>query len=236
MSDCVQSGGLLLRSFRDSGLGLLAGLLVASSASAQEDTTFRERYRPQFHYTAVKGWINDPIGLLYREGEYHLFNDHNVKSTRFPGGKFDGEQSHWSHAVSRDLVRWEHRPVAVYPDKLGACWSGSGVVDRKNTTGFRTGKEPPLVLVYTSAGSWGQSLVHSNDRGRTWTKYEGNPVLDKIADNKRAPQVFWHELTKKRIMVRAGEQFYRQDQQRATEWFQRSGLPAEAWEQVAGAK
>ena len=163
--------------------------------------TFRERYRPQFHYTAVKGWINDPIGLLHYGGEYHLFNDHNVESNRFPGGKFDGEQSHWSHATSKDLVHWEHLPVAVYPDRLGACWSGSGVVDWKNTTGFRTGDEPPLVLAYTSAGSWGQSLVYSNDRGRTWTKYEGNPVLDKIADQNRDPQVFWHEPTKKWIMV-----------------------------------
>jgi len=162
---------------------------------------FQERYRPQFHYTAVKGWINDPIGLVYYEGQYHLFNDHNVKSTRFPGGKFDGEQSHWSHAVSRDLVHWEHRPVAVYPDKLGACWSGSGVVDWKNTTGLQTGKEPPLVLAYTSAGSWGQSLVYSNDRGRTWTKYEDNPVLEKIANDNRDPMVFWHEPTKRWIMV-----------------------------------
>ena len=92
-------------------------------------------------------------------------------------------------------------PVAVYPDELGACWSGSGVVDWHNTTGFKTGDHPPLVLAYTSAGSWGQSLVYSNDRGRTWKKYEGNPVLEKIADSNRDPMVFWHEPTKKWIMV-----------------------------------
>ena len=160
-----------------------------------------ERYRPQFHYTAVKGWINDPIGLIFYEGEYHLFNDHNVKSTRFPGGKFNGEQSHWSHAISKDLIHWQHMPVAVYPDKLGACWSGSGVIDWKNTTGFKTGDNPPLVLAYTSAGSWGQSLVYSNDRGRTWKKHDGNPVLDKLADSNRDPMVFWHESTKKWIMI-----------------------------------
>jgi sucrose-6-phosphate hydrolase SacC (GH32 family) len=91
--------------------------------------------------------------------------------------------------------------VAVYPDKLGACWSGSGVVDWKNTTELQTGEEPPLVLAYTSAGSWGQSLVYSNDRGRTWTKYKGNPVLEKLVDNNRDPQVFWHEPTTKWIMV-----------------------------------
>jgi len=162
---------------------------------------FTERYRPQFHYTTAKGWINDPIGLIYYDGEYHLFNDHNVKSTRFPGGKFDGEQSHWSHAVSKDLVHWRHMPVAVYPDKLGACWSGSGVVDWHDTTGFGTGEHPPLVLAYTSAGSWGQSLAYSTDRGRTWKKYDGNPVLKKIADSNRDPMVFWHQPTKKWIMI-----------------------------------
>jgi len=183
-------------------LTLALAIRVSPAVEASERSrAFTERYRPQFHYTTVKGWINDPIGLIYYDGEYHLFNDHNVKSTRFPGGKFDGEQSHWSHAVSKDLVHWEHRPVAVYPDKLGACFSGSGVVDWHNTTGFKTGDHPPLVLAYTSAGSWGQSLVYSNDRGRTWKKYEGNPVLEKIADNNRDPMVFRHEPTKKWVMV-----------------------------------
>jgi sucrose-6-phosphate hydrolase SacC (GH32 family) len=136
------------------------------------------------------------------EGEYHLFNDHNPFANRFPGGKSSGEQSHWSHAVSTDLVHWKHMPIAVPPDANGACWSGSGVVDWKNTTGFQTGKEPPLVLVYTSAGKrFGQSLAYSNDRGRTWKKYEGNPVLKQIAGGNRDPQVFWHEPTKKWVMV-----------------------------------
>ncbi|MBL7223936.1 MAG: glycoside hydrolase family 32 protein, partial [Candidatus Brocadiae bacterium] len=189
--------------------------------------TFRGRYRPQFHYTTAKGWINDPIGLIYYDGEYHLFNDHNVKSTRFPGGKFDGEQSHWSHAISKDLVHWRHMPVAVYPDKLGACWSGSGVVDWHNTTGFRAGDRPPLVLAYTSAGSWGQSLVYSTDRGRTWKKYDGNPVLKKIADNNRDPMVFWHEPTKKWVMVlyvkRGQAHFFDSDNMK--EWTPTSVVP-----------
>jgi len=183
-------------------LTLALAIRVSPAVEASERSrAFTERYRPQFHYTTVKGWINDPIGLIYYDGEYHLFNDHNVKSTRFPGGKFDGEQSHWSHAVSKDLVHWEHRPVAVYPDKLGACFSGAGVVDWHNTTGFKTGDHPPLVLAYTSAGSWGQSLVYSNDRGNTWKKYEGNPVLEKIANSNRDPMVFRHEPTKKWVMV-----------------------------------
>ena len=188
-------------------ISVLAALLLAASVFGQDvstksDTTFKERYRPQFHYTTIKGWINDPIGLVFYEGEYHIFNDHNPFSCRFPGGRTDGEQSHWSHAISPDLVHWKHMPIAVYPDANGACWSGSGVVDWKNTAGFQTGNEPPLVLVYTSAGkTFGQSLVYSNDRGRTWKKYEGNPVLKQIAPSNRDPQVFRHEPTKKWVMV-----------------------------------
>jgi len=188
-------------------LGTLAASLLSvglfgSGASAGTENMLNERYRPQFHYTTVKGWINDPIGLVYYEGEYHLFNDHNPFSCRFPGGKTGGEQSHWCHAISPDLVHWKHMPIAVYPDANGACWSGSGVVDWKNTTGFRTGKEPPLVLVHTSAGrTFGQSLAYSNDRGRTWTRYKGNTVLKQIAPSNRDPQVFWHEPTKKWVMV-----------------------------------
>ena len=175
---------------------------VATPESQASGGPYRELHRPQFHYTVKKGWINDPIGLVFYQGEYHLFNDHNPFSCRFPGGKTDGEQSHWSHAISTDLVHWKHLPIAVHPDVNGACWSGSGVVDWKNTAGFQKGKEPPLVLVYTSAGkTFGQSLVYSNDCGRTWNKYEGNPVLKQIAPNNRDPQVFWHEATKKWVMV-----------------------------------
>ena len=161
-----------------------------------------ERYRPQFHYTTAKGWINDPIGLVHYRGEYHIFNDHNPFSCRFPGGKTGGEQSHWSHAVSTDLVHWKHMPIAIVPDANGACWSGSGDVDWNNTAGFQTGREPPLVLVYTSAGkTFGQSLVYSNDRGRTWQKHKGNPVLKQLAPGNRDPKVLWHEPTKKWVMV-----------------------------------
>ena len=170
--------------------------------SRNSGRAFQERYRPQFHYTTVEGWINDPIGLVYYRGEYHMFNDHNPFSRQFPGGLTDGEQSHWSHAISTDLVHWKHMPIAVYPDENGACWSGSGVVDWKNTAGFQTGEEPPVVLAYTSAGaSFAQSLVYSNDRGRTWKKYEGNPVLEQIDEGNRDPNVFWHEPTKKWVMV-----------------------------------
>jgi len=176
-------------------------MALAATAWAA-DEPLNETHRPQFHYTMKKGWINDPIGLVFYKGEYHLFNDHNPASCRFPGGRTSGEQSHWSHAVSPDLVHWKHMPIAVFPDKLGACWSGSGVVDWNNTAGFQAGEDKPLVLLYTSAGkTFTQSLVYSTDRGRTWTKYEKNPVVGHIAGSNRDPKVIWHEPTKKWIMA-----------------------------------
>ena len=191
----ITSTGLLV-------VTLLSAAAFGENAPVKTVATFTERYRPQFHYTMVKGWINDPIGLVYYKGEYHIFNDHNPFSTKFPSGRTGGEQSHWSHAVSGDLVHWKHLPIAVVPDKLGACWSGSGVVDWKNSTGFQTGDEKTLVLAYTSAGKvFGQSLVYSNDRGRTWTKYKGNPVIKQIAGSNRDPKIFWHAPTKKWVMV-----------------------------------
>ncbi len=189
-------------------IGTLVATLLSAGAMGQTitptpKTDFNERYRPQFHYTMIKGWINDPIGLVHYKGEYHIFNDHNPYSTGFPGGKGSGHQSHWSHAVSTDLVHWKHLPLAVIPDKLGACWSGSGVVDWKNSAGFQTGDEKTIVLAYTSAGAkkFGQSLVYSNDRGRTWTKYKDNPIVEQIAGSNRDPKVFWHEPTKKWVQV-----------------------------------
>jgi fructan beta-fructosidase len=186
-------------------------LATAMADALAEDSAPRsinqETYRPQFHYTVAKGWINDPIGLVHYAGEYHLFNDHNPFSCNFPGGKTDGEQSHWSHAVSTDLVHWKRLPIAVYPDTLGACWSGSGVVDWNHSAGFQEGRLPrdsekTLVLLYTSAGkTFGQSMVYSNDRGRTWKKYEANPVVKQLGPQNRDPKVFWHEPTKRWIMV-----------------------------------
>ena len=186
------------------GTVLLALLLPAMAAEKPKAAPklFHETYRPQFHYTTKKGWINDPIGLVFYKGQYHLFNDHNVASCRFPGGRGSGEQSHWSHAVSEDLMHWKHMPVAVYPDKHGACWSGSGVVDWNNTAGFQEGEEKALVLIYTSAGkAFGQSLVYSNDRGKTWKKHKHNPVLRQIVGGNRDPKVFWHEPIKKWVMA-----------------------------------
>jgi len=164
---------------------------------------YREMYRPQFHFTARRGWHNDPNGLMYYQGEYHLFFQHN------PYGREWGNM-HWGHAISRDLVRWQELEEALYPDALGTCFSGSGVVDTGNTAGFQTGDDKPLVCIYTSAGGtspesagqpFTQSLAFSNDRGRSWTKYAGNPVLGHIVGHNRDPKVIWHAPTARWIMA-----------------------------------
>jgi len=186
-------------------------LLAAAAVSGQEapagpDGTYSERYRPQFHYTVKKGWINDPCGLVFHKGEYHLFNDHNPFGNKIPGplGAKDRPPSRWSHAISTDLVHWKEMPIAILPDKLGAIFSGSGVVDRDNTAGFQKGDEQTLVLIYTSAGyPFKQSISYSTDRGRTWTAYAGNPVVPNqgLMRSERDPMVFWHHPTKTWIMV-----------------------------------
>lgn len=156
---------------------------------------YREARRPQFHFTSELHWINDPNGLVYYDGEYHLFYQHH------PFRNYWGHMS-WGHAVSRDLVHWKHLPVAIYDDNDVMAFSGCAVVDWKNTSGFGT-EDPPLVAIYTGhrPGLQVQNLAFSNDRGRTWTKYEGNPVLDIGNADFRDPKVFWHEPTGRWVMV-----------------------------------
>jgi len=155
---------------------------------------YAEQYRPQFHFTARENWLNDPNGLVYYEGEYHLFFQHNSTGQEW------GIMS-WGHAVSTDLVHWEQLDNAMDPDRLGTIFSGSAVVDWANTAGFQTGTEPALVAFYTSAGdTWPesagmpftQSIAYSNDRGRTWEKYRGNPVVPQIVGWNRDPKVTWY--------------------------------------------
>jgi fructan beta-fructosidase len=164
----------------------------------------KEKYRPQFHFSPEANWMNDPNGMVYYEGEYHLFYQYH------PFGTTWGPM-HWGHAISKDLIHWDHLPIALAPDGNGAIFSGSAVVDWNDSTGFFNGGSG-LVVIFTHADQYPdsdrprqrQSLAYSIDRGRTWIKYEGNPVLveESITDF-RDPKVFWHEETNKWVMILA---------------------------------
>jgi fructan beta-fructosidase len=148
---------------------------------------YKEVYRPQFHFTAKKNWLNDPNGLVFADGEYHLFFQHNPEGIQW------GDM-HWGHAVSQDLFHWKELPIALSPTKLGTNFSGSAAIDSVNTTGFGKNGKPPLVAMYTAAGKpFTQCLVYSNDKGRNWTEYAKNPVLNHIRGENRDPRIFWHQ-------------------------------------------
>lgn len=159
-------------------------------AGASARNTVDDRYRPAYHFTPPNGWMNDPNGLVYFDGEYHLFYQH-----LFP--------SHWGHAVSTDFVNWTHLPIALLPDERGFIASGSAVVDWDDTSGF-FGGGPGLVAIFTHwrDDTQEQSIAYSMDRGRTWIKWSGNPVVPNpgIPDF-RDPKVFWHAPTQRWVMV-----------------------------------
>jgi fructan beta-fructosidase len=163
----------------------------------QENTLYHERYRPQFHFSSQVGWMNDPNGLVYFDGEYHLFYQCR------PDTLEQTPVMSWGHAVSSDLVHWAQLPIALHPDEHdGWIWSGSAVVDWNNTSGFGSPGRPPLVAMYTAAKDpFTQAIAYSNDRGRTWTKYAKNPVLGHIAGGNRDPHVIWYEPTRQWAMV-----------------------------------
>lgn len=156
---------------------------------------YHEDLRPQFHFSPDRGWNNDPNGLVFYQGQYHLFFQHN------PFG-YEWDNMHWGHAVSRDLVHWKQQAEALYPDAMGMIYSGSAVVDWKNTSGFGKGSQPPLVLIYTSAGDkFSQCLAYSADGGKSFAKFDGNPVIPQITGGNRDPKVMWHEPTHRWVMV-----------------------------------
>ena len=168
---------------------------------------YDEPYRPQYHFTPTSGWMNDPNGLVFHDGEYHLFYQYYPDSTVWG-------PMHWGHAVSADLIHWKHMPVALFPDSLGYIFSGSAVMDNGNTSGLGTHEDPVLAAIYTyhnpEAAAKGikevqyQGMAYSNNRGRSWTKYAGNPVLSNPGlPDFRDPKVTWYEKTGKWIMTLA---------------------------------
>ncbi|MHA4739735.1 glycoside hydrolase family 32 protein [Dyadobacter sp. MSC1_007] len=185
-------------------ISILATLLFVQFANAQE---VPEKYRPQFHFTPKAHWMNDPNGMVYYNGTYHLFYQY------YPDAKIWGPM-HWGHATSKDMVHWNEQPIALYPDSLGYIFSGSAVVDVNNTSGFGKDGKAPLVAIFThhnpvlekqnTGRHEYQSIAYSLDEGKTWTKYSGNPVLQNpgISDF-RDPKVRWYEPQKKWVMTLA---------------------------------
>lgn len=143
---------------------------------------YHETLRPQFHFTSRRGWLNDPNGLVYDHGVYHLFYQHN------PYG-WNWGNMHWGHAVSRDLVHWHELPIAIYPHRFGDwVFSGSAVIDRNNTAGFKSGNQDVIVAAYTSTGR-GECIAYSTDQGRTFTDYTNDPV---VVNRGRDPRLLWY--------------------------------------------
>lgn len=160
--------------------------------SSSYDYDYNETYRPDFHFSPKYGWMNDPNGMVYHNGEYHLFYQYN------PYGSLWANM-HWGHAVSKDLITWEYLPIALTPDSLGDIFSGSSVIDKNNTAGFG---ENALIAIYTSAGkTQTQSIAYSLDNGRTFTTYGDNPVLSDLNyPDFRDPKVFWHDRSNQWVM------------------------------------
>ena len=161
------------------------------------DMKNREQYRPVYHHTPAYGWMNDPNGMFYKDGVWNLYFQHNPYGSQW-------ENMTWGHSTSTDLVHWKFQGDPVQSDALGTVFSGSAVVDKENTSGFGKGA---VIALYTSAGeSQTQSMVYSTDNGKTFTKYEGNPVITSNVPDFRDPHMFWNEDIKKWNMILAAGQ------------------------------
>ena len=158
------------------------------------DTTNREKFRPSYHHTPLYGWMNDPNGMFYKDGEWHLYYQYNPYGSLW-------ENMTWGHSVSKDLIHWEALPLAIEADAIGTIFSGSCVVDKNNTAGF--GKDATIAFYTSAAESQTQSMAYSTDGGRTFTKYDKNPVVTFNAPDFRDPKVFWYEGTNRWIMMLA---------------------------------
>ena len=182
--------------------------------SANFDKENRERFRPVFHHTPEYGWMNDPNGMFWRDGEWHLYYQYG------PYGSMWNNMT-WGHSVSRDLIHWEHRAEVLKPDALGAVFSGSCVVDKDNTAGFGN---DAVVAMYTSAGdAQTQSLAYSLDGGDSFTKYEGNPILTSGLVDFRDPNLFWNEeIGKWNLILACGQEMRIYTSDNLVEWNEES--------------
>jgi fructan beta-fructosidase len=205
------------------------------------DTLYGEKFRPQLHFSPKEKWMNDPNGMVFHDGQYHLFYQYYPDSTVWG-------PMHWGHAITKDLIHWEHLPVAIYPDSLGLIFSGSAVVDKQNTSGLGTTDNPPLVAIYTyhsmekekkgRTDYQTQGMAYSTDGGTTWVKYAQNPIVKNpgIKDF-RDPKVMWHEPTRRWVMTLAAQdhiEFYGspdlKNWDRLGEFGKNSGAHGGVWE------
>ena len=187
---------------------LLAGFVFAQISLFAQSQLYHELYRPQVHFSPAAHWMNDPNGMVYDNGVYHLFFQYYPDSTVWG-------PMHWGHATSTDLMHWQQQPIALYPDSLGYIFSGSAVVDKDNTSGFGSNGKTPLVAMYTSHNPKAeregkndferQCIAYSLDGGKTFTKYSNNPVLPNESGSRdfRDPKVMWFEKEKKWVVILA---------------------------------
>ena len=183
------------------------------------DMKNREQYRPIYHHTPAYGWMNDPNGMFYKDGVWNLYFQHNPYGSQW-------ENMTWGHSTSKDLLHWTFEGDAVKPDVIGTIFSGSAVVDKHNTAGFG---ENAVVALYTSAGeNQTQSLAYSTDNGKTFTKYEGNPVITSNVPDFRDPHMFWNEDIKKwNMILAAGQQMNIYSSDNLKDWKYESSFGAE---------
>lgn len=223
------------------GLLFACCISAAVAANAQKPKLYHEPYRPQFHFSPAAKWMNDPNGMVYYKGTYHLFFQYYPKDIVWG-------PMHWGHATSKDLIHWKQLPIALYPDKLGYIFSGSAVMDVNNTSGFGKKGKTPMIAIFTHHDPVGekantnnfqnQSIAYSLDEGKTWTKYAGNPVVKNpgIRDF-RDPKVSWYAAQHKWVMTLATKDritFYSspnlKDWKKESEFGEKLGLHSGVWE------
>jgi fructan beta-fructosidase len=223
------------------GMLVACCILAGLTADAQKSKLYHEPYRPQLHFSPAAKWMNDPNGMVYYKGTYHLFFQYYPKDIVWG-------PMHWGHATSKDLIHWKQQPIALYPDKLGYIFSGSAVVDVNNTSGFGKKGQVPMVAIFTHHDPVGekantdnfqnQSIAYSLDEGKTWTKYAGNPVVKNpgIRDF-RDPKVSWYAAQHKWVMTLATKDritFYSspnlKDWKKESEFGEKQGSHGGVWE------